>query len=178
MDADDVERVVVAEPVLQADGQGAEHTGDDADGRCAPTVSTAAAAGVMATRPATTPDAAPRLVAWPSRSFSVDEPAEHGDAGGDGGVDPGLAGGAVGGELGEPALKPNQPNHSRAAPSITNGRLCGRIGSLPKPLRLPMIEREHEARHTGVDVDDRATGEVDRGSRASDPVARDARRRR
>ena len=37
----------------------------------------------------------------------------------------------------EPALKPNQPNHSRPAPSITSGRLCGRIGSLPKPIRLP-----------------------------------------
>ena len=32
MDADDVEGVVVAEPVLEADGQGAEHTGDGADG--------------------------------------------------------------------------------------------------------------------------------------------------
>ena len=39
----------------------------------------------------------------------------------------------------EPALKPNQPNHSRAAPSITNGRLCGFIGSLAKPFRLPMM---------------------------------------
>jgi len=37
----------------------------------------------------------------------------------------------------DPALKPNQPNHSRAAPSMTNGRLCGRMTSLPKPLRLP-----------------------------------------
>ena len=37
----------------------------------------------------------------------------------------------------EPPLKPNQPNHSRAAPSITRGRLCGRIGSAPKPLRRP-----------------------------------------
>jgi hypothetical protein len=37
----------------------------------------------------------------------------------------------------EPALKPNQPNHSRPAPSITRVRLCGRIGSLAKPIRLP-----------------------------------------
>ena len=29
VDADDVERVVVAEAVLQADGQRAEHTGDE-----------------------------------------------------------------------------------------------------------------------------------------------------
>ena len=28
----------------------------------------------------------------------------------------------------EPGLKPYQPNHSNPAPSIVNGRLCGRIG--------------------------------------------------
>src|SRR5688572_2873951 len=28
-----------------------------------------------------------------------------------------------------PALKPNQPNQSRPAPSRTNGTLCGRIGA-------------------------------------------------
>ena len=37
----------------------------------------------------------------------------------------------------EPALNPNQPNHSRPAPSMTSVRLCGRMGSLPKPIRLP-----------------------------------------
>ena len=37
----------------------------------------------------------------------------------------------------EPALKPNQPNQSRPAPSRVSGRLCGRIGSLPQPRRLP-----------------------------------------
>ena len=37
----------------------------------------------------------------------------------------------------EPALKPNQPNHSNPAPSITKVRLCGRIGTLPKPTRGP-----------------------------------------
>src|SRR3954469_9446826 len=37
----------------------------------------------------------------------------------------------------EPELKPNQPNHSRPAPSSVNGRLCGRIGSFFHPSRLP-----------------------------------------
>ena len=37
----------------------------------------------------------------------------------------------------EPALKPNQPNHSRPAPSMTRVRLCGRIGSFGQPIRLP-----------------------------------------
>ena len=39
----------------------------------------------------------------------------------------------------EPALKPNQPNHSRPAPIITRVRLCGRIGVLGQPTRLPMM---------------------------------------
>ena len=38
----------------------------------------------------------------------------------------------------EPTLKPNQPNHSRPAPIIVSGRLCGRMASLPKPSRLPI----------------------------------------
>ena len=37
----------------------------------------------------------------------------------------------------EPALKPNQPNHSRPAPIITRVRLCGRIGSCLQPSRCP-----------------------------------------
>ena len=37
----------------------------------------------------------------------------------------------------EPALKPNQPIHSNAAPIMVIGRLCGVIASLPKPMRLP-----------------------------------------
>src|SRR5437763_3568409 len=36
-----------------------------------------------------------------------------------------------------PALKPNQPTHNRAAPIIVYVRLCGGIGSLPKPNRRP-----------------------------------------
>ena len=39
----------------------------------------------------------------------------------------------------EPTLKPYQPNHSRPAPIIVSVRLCGRIGSLPKPIRLPSM---------------------------------------
>ena len=39
--------------------------------------------------------------------------------------------------ISEPTLKPYQPTHSRAAPSIVSVRLCGRIGVEPKPTRLP-----------------------------------------
>jgi hypothetical protein len=39
----------------------------------------------------------------------------------------------------EPALKPNQPNHSMDAPIIVMVRLCGDMFSLPKPVRLPRM---------------------------------------
>ena len=37
----------------------------------------------------------------------------------------------------EPALKPNQPNHSREAPIIVKVSECGAIATLPRPVRLP-----------------------------------------
>ncbi len=47
----------------------------------------------------------------------------------------------------EPALNPYQPNHSRPAPSITNGRLCGRIAVPGQPLRLPSTRPAPDLRH-------------------------------
>src|SRR3954469_15752879 len=79
------------------------------------------AAGVMATRPATAPDAAPSVVQRPSRNFSTT-------------IQPIIAAAVAVWVLtnanparllapsAEPALKPNQPNHSRPAPSKVNGR--------------------------------------------------------
>ncbi len=90
----------------------------------------------MATSPATTPEAAPSEVAWPSRIFSVAS-------------QPSIAApvativftqtpaAVMSAASSEPALNPNQPNHNRPAPIITSVRLCGRIGSLAKPTRLP-----------------------------------------
>src|SRR5215208_3375810 len=37
----------------------------------------------------------------------------------------------------EPALKPNQPVHRRAAPNTTSDMLCGSIGILPYPSLRP-----------------------------------------
>ena len=62
VDADDVERVVVAELELQADGQRAQATPATTPRPIAPSGQMLAQAGVMATRPATTPEAAPREV--------------------------------------------------------------------------------------------------------------------
>ena len=44
-----------------------------------------------------------------------------------------------------PALKPNQPNHSSAAPMTVMGRLCGGIGWWPNPRRLPIIRAQTSA---------------------------------
>ena len=159
--ADDVERVVVAEAVLQADGQGREATGDDAEDDRAERADSAPQAGVMATRPATTPEARSDRGGVPVTDLLHDQPAEHGRAGG-GVVLIQTRAEVPSAASSEPALNPNQPNHSRPAPSMASGTLCGRIEILPKPSRLPTIEREHQAGHTGVDVHHGATGEVDR----------------
>src|ERR1700712_4801608 len=92
--------------------------------------------GVITTSPATMPEAAPSVVAWPSRIFSVTSQASIAAAVAmvvvtkvDAATPPELTA--------DPALNPYQPNHSRPAPSITNGRLCGRMGLPGQPLRLP-----------------------------------------
>src|SRR5262252_3415976 len=94
-------------------------------------------AGVMATRPATAPDAAPRTVGLPRVAHSAT-------------IQPSVAAAAPvfvatkalaasPPELSAlPALNPNQPTHSNAAPVTVNGRLCGGMGSLPWPSRGPM----------------------------------------
>ena len=96
------------------------------------------AAGVIVTSPAMTPEAAPSEVGCPSRIrsseiqpsipthaatvvFSHARPATPSAANA------------------EPPLKPNQPNHSSAAPSMTSGRLCGRCWLPSMDLRLPTI---------------------------------------
>ena len=87
-------------------------------------------AGVIATRPAMAPEAAPSIVGVPfmihsrniqasvaaavaSRVLANTWPAN--------GLDSRF----------EPTLKPNQPTHSSEAPIIMNGRLCGGMAVLP-----------------------------------------------
>src|SRR5260370_33009713 len=101
-----------------------------------PTTLTDEQDGVMATSPATIPDAAPRVVGLRSRIRSTSSQASIAVpvatvvvTNVDAAVPPELSA--------EPALKPYQPNHSSPAPSITNGRLCGRIAVPGQPLRLP-----------------------------------------
>ena len=136
MDADHVERVVEAEPELQRHGQRAQRTGDDAD-------RDRAQRGDEATGRGDGDQAGDRAGRGAERGGLAvadlldDQPAEHRGRGGDHRVGEGDAGERRRRSSAEPALKPNQPNHSRAAPSSMNGRLCGRMGSRGQPRRLP-----------------------------------------
>src|SRR5918993_4659308 len=88
------------------------------------------AAGVIATSPTTMAVAAPTAVGLPERIISSTVQTTSVAAGASivvTNASPaiGLAATAL------PALKPNQPNHSRPAPRSTNGTLCGSIGVVP-----------------------------------------------
>ena len=162
MDADHVERVVVAELVLQADREGAEHTGDERRGRSRRAASTERTgrgdgdqagddAGGRAERGA-------RARRGSSPSAASRAPRQRWRPG----CSPRRTAAMPLAATAEPALKPNQPNHSRPAPSMTSGRLCGRIGSFAEAAPLAEHQGQREAGRTGVDVHRGAAGEVDR----------------
>src|SRR5688500_10334104 len=94
------------------------------------------AAGVTATRPTTIAVAAPTAVGLPERNPSRNVHTTSVPAGASIVVENArpampLAASAL------PALKPNQPNHSRPAPSNTNGTLCGSSDDDGYSCRLP-----------------------------------------
>ena len=87
-------------------------------------------AGVIATRPATAPEAAPSMVGVPRCTHSAKDQAR--------------AAAAVArivfantmlvnpfASRPEPTLKPNQPTHSSEAPIMTSGTLCGGMAVVP-----------------------------------------------
>src|SRR3546814_1117225 len=96
------------------------------------------AAGVMATRPATAPVIAPSSDGLPlaTRSTSVHDTAAAAVA--TKVLTKATAATPLASRL-EPALKPNQPTHSSAAPTIDSVSECGGIGSRGKPRRLPTM---------------------------------------
>ena len=84
-------------------------------------------AGVIATRPATAPEAAPTVVGRPCRTHSgIIHPNTAAAVASCVAVKALAASGPAVSAL--PALNPNQPNHSIDAPSTTNGTLCGTAG--------------------------------------------------
>src|SRR5476651_1794611 len=96
------------------------------------------AAGVIATRPATAPDAPPSMEGLP---LVIHSPNTHD-----------RVAAAVASKVlmkanaatspassDEPALKPNQPTHSKEAPIMVIVSECGAIDSRPRPTRLPIM---------------------------------------
>ena len=94
------------------------------------------AAGVIATRPTTAPVAAPTAVARPllysSSSNQVSKPAAA-----PAWVVRSALAAMPSAASADPALKPNQPNHSSPAPKSAKGTLCGTVGMRLKSRRGP-----------------------------------------
>src|ERR671923_1665017 len=95
-------------------------------------------AGVIATSPATAPEAAPTVEGLPVCAHDI---RDHVTAAMP--VAIWVATNAlvafVAAAAAEPALKPNQPTHSNAAPSTTSDMLCASIGTLPYPSLRPSM---------------------------------------
>src|SRR2546423_15280129 len=87
-------------------------------------------AGVMATRPATAPDAMPRTVGLPRENHSAPIQASAAAAAAVFVVTNALTA-TPDASSALPALKPNHPNQSSPAPITVSGRLCGGIGVWP-----------------------------------------------
>src|SRR6185503_6707535 len=101
-------------------------------------------AGVMQTNPATAPEQAPSTLGLPRKIHSMPAQASAAAAAEKCVAAKALA--AVASEASSlPALKPNQPTHSKAAPSVVYVKLCGGIGSCPKPSRLPISRQKMSA---------------------------------
>src|SRR3954470_18961685 len=98
-------------------------------------------AGVITTRPATAPEQKPRIEGLPRNRYSAIAHAKEPTAVAIVVVMKALAA-TPSAATAEPALKPYQPTQSMPVPTIQSTMLCGGIGSLPKPRRLPrMIQR-------------------------------------
>jgi hypothetical protein len=96
----------------------------------APLTPTNPHAGVIATRPATAPDAAPSIEGLPLTIHSANIQDSTAAAVATS-VLMNASAAASPASSADPALKPNQPTHSREAPIIVNVRLCGAIESRP-----------------------------------------------
>ena len=157
VDADDVEAVVEAQLELQAHGQCTARPGDDTDDQGAG-AETVAQAGVMATRPATTPEAAPRDVGWPSRNFStMSQPSMAVQ------VAPRVltqtpAAGARPERRPRVEAEPAEPQDAGA--DHDEGEVVGPHGLLAPAHAVADEDCQRESRDTGVDVDGGTTGEV------------------
>ena len=127
----------------------------------APSGLTAPPDGVMATRPATAPEAAPRVVKAPWRIFSYASQASMAAAVATWVLTNITAPTPSSLPSPEPALKPNQPNHSRRGAEHDQRQAVRPHRVLLEADALADDEDHAEGRGTGVDVDGGTAGEVD-----------------
>lgn len=160
VDADDVEGVVVAEPVLEADCHGAEHSGDGADRDGTERADGAARRGDGdESRDGSGGGAQGGEGAV--AELLVAEPGEHRGAGGDLGVDEHHRADAV--VVAEPGAgveaEPAEPEQSGAEHDQRQAVRAHRV--LPEADALADDQDHAESGGSGVDVDGGAAGEVD-----------------
>ena len=97
-------------------------------------------AGVIATRPATAPEAPPSMLGLPRNSHSAPIQAKVAAALASKVLTKTNAARPLASRL-EPTLKPNQPTHNNEAPIMVIVTLCGASDSFLKPIRLPIIKQ-------------------------------------
>src|SRR5689334_5695580 len=110
----------------------------------APVVSINPQAGVTTTRPATAPEQKPRMLGLPRKMYSAIAQTNEATAVAMVVVMNAFAA-TPSAAAALPALKPYQPTQSMPVPTIQSTMLCGGIGSLPKPSRLPRIRQRMRA---------------------------------
>ena len=119
---------------------------------------------MIATRPATAPEQAPRTVAFPLCRASIRHQLTVAAAAAvlvltNAATAEVLAARAL------PALKPNQPNQRIAGPERRHGQVMGMHVFGVQPLALAHHQHAAERRDARDDVHDQATGEVERTHR-------------
>src|SRR6478672_12282697 len=112
--------------------------------RIAPVLFTNPQAGVMTTRPATAPEQKPRMLGLPLMTYSAMAHTNEATAVARVVVVNALAA-MPSAATALPALNPYQPTHNIPVPTMQRTMLCGGMGSLPKPTRLPRIKQSMSA---------------------------------
>src|SRR6266478_1336979 len=101
-------------------------------------------AGVITTRPATAPEQKPRTLGLPRTIHSAIGQTNDATAVARVVVVKALAA-MTSAATALPALKPYHPTHNMPVPTMQRTMLCGGMGSLPKPSRLPRIRQRISA---------------------------------
>src|SRR5258706_335399 len=103
-------------------------------------------AGVITTRPATAPEQKPSRLGLPRVAYSAMAQTKDATAVARVVVVKALAA-ITSAATALPALKPYQPTQSMPVPTMQRTMLCGGIGCLPKPMRLPRMRHSMRAEH-------------------------------